>query len=247
MSMDGLVLDIARFFKAARHLWGRCPHCGEPFRMSDAAISSSPEPPRDWLRKAERQRANWEEQAACQQTDLEEEKARLETMSEALASKEYDLAESERELRRRERNLERDAKSRALEMLKTDAALNARIRDARQAAIRQSRSVLLGKMLECIAPCFRRFGHDPRDMRAICNPVDYVVFDGLTMDRAVQEVTFVEVKCGTSSLSSAQRSIRDAVNRRRVRWEQWTVGDPRIPITRQLAPANQKQLPPVSE
>jgi quinol-cytochrome oxidoreductase complex cytochrome b subunit len=32
------------FFKAARHLWGRCPSCGELFRLSDVAISSEAPP-----------------------------------------------------------------------------------------------------------------------------------------------------------------------------------------------------------
>jgi len=55
--INGWTEDLVAFFKAARHLWGRCPSCGSLFRLSDAAISSSPEPPRDWLRRLERQQA----------------------------------------------------------------------------------------------------------------------------------------------------------------------------------------------
>ncbi len=232
MAMDGLVLDLVKFFKTAQHLWGRCPSCREPFRLSDAAVSSSPQPPKDWLRALDREREA-----------LETKELRLEELAELLDSRQEEFYELERELREKEKNLAKSAKQIAGEMLKNDAVLNARIRDARRAAIMRSRSVLLGKLLECIAPCFRQFGHDPRDMRSICDPVDYVVFDGLTVDRAVQEVIFVEVKSGTSRLSSAQRSIREAVQKRRVRWEQWTIGDPKIPINRQLVAPNRKQLP----
>lgn len=134
-----------------------------------------------------------------------------------------------------------------MQMVKSDVAVKAVIRDSTQAAVMRSRSVLLGSMLERIAPCFARFAHDPRDMRAICNPVDYVVFDGLTAGRTVQQVTFVEVKCGTSRTSPVQRSIREAVKRHRVEWEQWNIGDPRIPITKQLAPARQRGLPSATD
>ena len=30
MSTDGLVKNLVSFFKTARHLWGRCPSCGDP-------------------------------------------------------------------------------------------------------------------------------------------------------------------------------------------------------------------------
>ncbi len=58
MGTDGLIKNLVSFFKTARHLWGRCPHCDTVFRLSDAAISCSPNPPRDWLRKLERQQAD---------------------------------------------------------------------------------------------------------------------------------------------------------------------------------------------
>lgn len=236
MSKDGWTVELLRFFKTARHLWGRCPHCNEPFRLSDIAISTTEREPADWLRKLERERAS-----------LDQRRYELEDQEQELSDRAENLEDQERDMRQREKNLERDARSRANDMLKSDVVLNARIKDARKAAIMQSRSVLLGKMLECIAPCFRRFGHDPRDMRAMFDPVDYVLFDGLTVDRSVQEVAFIEVKCGTSRLSPAQRSIRDAVGKRRVRWETWEIGDPRIPIFRQLkAAARQRTLPPAN-
>lgn len=160
-----------------------------------------------------------------------------------LANRETELADQERGLRLREKYLERDAHKRAKEILNSDPAFRAIIRDHKQKAIMQSRAVLLGKLLECIAPCFRRFGHDPRDMRPVFDPVDYIVFNGLTVDRLVQDITFVEVKCGTSRLTPAQKSIRDAVEKGRVGWQQWTIGDPRIPIEQQLGSGERKRLP----
>ncbi len=114
------------------------------------------------------------------------------------------------------------------------------IRAERKAAIKSSRATLLGKLMERIAPCFRTFAYDPRDMRCISDPFDYVLFDGLTIDRKVKQIAFIEVKCGRGSLSGVQRSVREVVDKHRVFTEVWTVGDPDIPITQQFSSAQSR-------
>ena len=54
MADDSLLKQLSAFYKAARHLWGRCPQCGGLFRLSDAAISYGAQAPRDWLSRLER-------------------------------------------------------------------------------------------------------------------------------------------------------------------------------------------------
>jgi predicted Holliday junction resolvase-like endonuclease len=68
------------------------------------------------------------------------------------------------------------------------------------------------------------------------NPLDYVVFDGLTVSRRVDRIVFVEVKCGTSVASPVQRSIFEAVREGRVSAETWQVGRRGIPLEQQLLP-----------
>jgi predicted Holliday junction resolvase-like endonuclease len=232
MSSDGLVKNLLSFFKTARHLWGRCPSCGSLFRLSDAAISSSPEPPRDWLRRLERQQnalAQQEEEIAMREADLND--------------RDEELRDFERELHNKERYLERNAHDRVREILRSKTEVQGLIRAANKAAVQRSRATLLGKLLERVAPCFRRFAYDPRDMRCICDPVDYVLFDGLTVERQVRQITFIEIKCGRGRLSPAQRSVREAVDKGRIHSEVWEIGDPDIPITKQLQPASRRVLP----
>jgi predicted Holliday junction resolvase-like endonuclease len=233
MSENGLVKNLVSFFKAARHLWGRCPACGEPFRLSDVAISSSPNPPRDWLRKMQRQQA-----------DLNERESEIEGREEDVQFREDEVSRNDRDLRHRELRLERDAHDRVRQILRSKTELQSMIRAERKAAIKSSRATLLGKLMERIAPCFRTFAYDPRDMRCISDPFDYVLFDGLTIDRRVKQIAFIEVKCGRGSLSGVQRSVREAVDKHRVFTEVWTVGDPVIPITQQFSSTRtQFQLP----
>jgi predicted Holliday junction resolvase-like endonuclease len=89
-------------------------------------------------------------------------------------------------------------------------------------------------MFERLGPFFQRFDHDPRDVRPLFNPVDYVCFDGLTANRQVERITFVEVKCGTSRPSPTQRSIVEAIRDGRVSTEVWQFGERGIPIEQQL-------------
>jgi predicted Holliday junction resolvase-like endonuclease len=232
MDSDDLVKNLLSFFKTARHLWGRCPSCAALFRLSDAAISSSPEPPKDWLRRLERQ-----------QNALALQEEEIATREAGLDDRDSELRDFERELRNKELFLERNAHSRVREILKSKTEVQGLIREANKAAVQRSRATLLGRLLERIAPCFRQFSHDPRDMRCICDPVDYVLFDGLTVERQVRQITFIEVKCGRSRLSSAQRSVREAVEERRVATEVWEIGDMDIPITKQLPRASHRALP----
>jgi predicted Holliday junction resolvase-like endonuclease len=66
------------------------------------------------------------------------------------------------------------------------------------------------------------------------NPIDYIVFDGLTVNRRVDHVIFVEVKCGTSRESETQKSIVQAIREGRVSTETWQVGKRGIPLEQQL-------------
>ncbi len=81
-------------------------------------------------------------------------------------------------------------------------------------------------------------------MRCICDPVDYVLFEGLTVERKVKQITFIEVKSGRSRLSSVQRSVREAVEKGRIDTEVWEIGDPDIPITKQLSNGSRARVLP---
>jgi predicted Holliday junction resolvase-like endonuclease len=171
-----------------------------------------------------------------------------------IVTREVDLSNRETELRADERTLqdgltriERDARNRVREILHSKTEVQALIRDANKAAVLRSRATLLGKLLERVAPCFRRFAYDPRDMRCICDPMDYVLFHGLTVERKVSQITFIEVKSGRSGLSGVQRSVRDTVERGRVDTEVWEIGDPDIPITKQLSRGSHRALPPAQQ
>lgn len=97
------------------------------------------------------------------------------------------------------------------------------LKEARKDALDKSRAVIRGQATEHLAP-YVMDGVNPKDCRFMGNPIDYVVFDGLSdvtdkVAKEVKEVIFVDVKTGKSNLTTVQRRIRDAIEDNRVSFQ----------------------------
>lgn len=93
---------------------------------------------------------------------------------------------------------------------------------ARKDAVRRSRAVFGGQALERLAPQFPDFPFNPKDLRFVGDPIDYVVFDGLT-EGTLHGIVFLEVKSGTSNLKDSQREVRQAIEDGAVSWRFYRV------------------------
>ena len=94
----------------------------------------------------------------------------------------------------------------------------------RRDAIMKSRAVLAGQFSEQLAPYLPNFDYNPSECKFLGKPVDFLVFNGLD-EKKVDEIVFVEVKSGKSNLSGVEKSVKDAVEKKRVRWEEYRVPD----------------------
>jgi len=102
-----------------------------------------------------------------------------------------------------------------------------------------SRSILGGVFSEQVAPFLPDF---PKDLKAsearfIGKPVDFLIFKGMD-EQHIDEVVFVEIKSGNSHLSNNERSLRDAIQEKRVRWHEYHVDRT---IAAMIAPAAPEQ------
>lgn len=88
----------------------------------------------------------------------------------------------------------------------------------RQDAVRRSHSVLKGKITEHLIPFFSEFPYNPSDARFLGSPVDFIVFDGLS-DGKLERVVFVEVKTGSGTLTTRERSVARVVEDGRVQFQ----------------------------
>ncbi len=105
---------------------------------------------------------------------------------------------------------------------KRDKHWEKQIPEYRKEAISKSRSVLTGNFSEQLAPYLPDFPFNPVECKFLGKPVDFLVFQGMD-EKNIHEVVFVEVKSGKSSLSKPERSLRDAIKDKRVRWVEYRV------------------------
>ncbi|MFA6856666.1 MAG: Holliday junction resolvase-like protein [Treponema sp.] len=95
------------------------------------------------------------------------------------------------------------------------------IRSIRSDAVKRSRAVLGGQMIEQVAPFLPGFPCNPADVRFVGKPVDFVGFPGAAEGKSVEEILFIEVKSGSAVLSKREREIKNAVNAGRVRYVEY--------------------------
>ncbi|MBS3081845.1 hypothetical protein J4416_02830 [Candidatus Pacearchaeota archaeon] len=91
-------------------------------------------------------------------------------------------------------------------------------------AIARSRSVLAGNFSEQLAPYLPGFPFKPTECKFIGKPIDFIVFHGLD-EKNVTGVTFVEVKSGKSKLSGTEKTVKESIENKNVRWFDYRVPD----------------------
>ncbi len=96
------------------------------------------------------------------------------------------------------------------------------IPEHRKDAISKSRAVLSGHFSEQLAPYLPDFPFNPVECKFLGKPVDFLVFQGMD-NKEINEVIFVEVKSGKSGLNKSERSLRDAIKNKKVRWVEYRI------------------------
>jgi predicted Holliday junction resolvase-like endonuclease len=94
--------------------------------------------------------------------------------------------------------------------------------EIREDAIKRSRAVLGGQFSEQLAPYLPDFPYSPTECRFIGKPIDFIVFKGMDA-KEITEVKFVEVKSGKAGMSTHERKLRDAINDKKVTWEEYRI------------------------
>ena len=92
----------------------------------------------------------------------------------------------------------------------------------RKDAIIKSRSVLGGQFSEQLAPYLPGFEFSPTECRFLGKPVDFIVFKGAD-EKNIDEVVFVEVKSGNAKLSEQEKSLKNAIEKKKVKWHEYRI------------------------
>jgi len=98
----------------------------------------------------------------------------------------------------------------------------------REDAILRSSRTLSGKTLEKLVPFLDEFPYDPHDIRWLGDPIDLVIFDGLSSSKSyggnIKSIVFCEVKSGGSTLTKTQSRIKELINEKKVFWDEFRIG-----------------------
>ena len=78
-------------------------------------------------------------------------------------------------------------------------------------------AVNFGKIVEKIVPSFDNFPYEPKDCRALYEPIDYIVFGNYSKTGKCDFIVFTDVKSGNAKLEDNQKQIRRIVNSNKVK------------------------------
>ena len=92
----------------------------------------------------------------------------------------------------------------------------------RKDAILKSRAVIGGQFSEQLSPFLPDFKYLPTECRFIGKPVDLIVFRGMD-SKNIEEVVFIEVKSGNSKTSPSEKKLKETIENKRVRWEEYRI------------------------
>jgi predicted Holliday junction resolvase-like endonuclease len=90
----------------------------------------------------------------------------------------------------------------------------------RKDAVARSRAVNTGLIAQDMAPLTAGWPYGLKDSRQVGHPLDYIVFDGMS-EGDIRKIIFVEIKTGSSRMSSRQHQIASAVRRGDVEYHVW--------------------------
>ena len=79
-----------------------------------------------------------------------------------------------------------------------------------------AKAINLGFLLERLAPTLDGFTFNKNDCRSMFDPIDYVIFEGLSEKQKVDNIIFVDIKSGGARLTQKQKKIKQVVEDKKV-------------------------------
>lgn len=84
-----------------------------------------------------------------------------------------------------------------------------------------AKSTNIGFILERLAPTMKSFRFNHNDCRSLFDPIDYIIFEGLSDKGQVDKIFFVDIKTGAARLSKKQKEIKTVINDKKVNFKKY--------------------------
>jgi len=79
----------------------------------------------------------------------------------------------------------------------------------------------IGFILERLAPTLKHFRFNRNDCRSLFDPIDYVIFEGLSVKGKVNKIFFVDIKTGAARLSKKQKEIKTIIDAKKITFKRY--------------------------
>lgn len=79
-----------------------------------------------------------------------------------------------------------------------------------------AKAVNVGFILERIAPTFDCFPFVHNDCRSLFDPIDYIIFEGLSTKGVVDKIIFTDIKTGAARLKNNQKEIKNLIQQKKI-------------------------------
>lgn len=90
--------------------------------------------------------------------------------------------------------------------------------ELRQKSVERGRQKVPLLVEKCLCPEFKKLKYDPYDIKAVMDPVDFVVFDGMNAGEEIRSISFLSRKPG-QNLTVVTESLRLTVNKGNYDWK----------------------------
>lgn len=110
-----------------------------------------------------------------------------------------------------------------LNIKQQELELKQKRKNIRTKSEKATETVNVGFILERLVPVLKSFKFEHNDCRSLGDPIDYIIFEGLTKKEMVTKLFFVEIKTGNAKLNKHQKQIKEIVAKKNVEFDVYEV------------------------
>ena len=95
----------------------------------------------------------------------------------------------------------------------------------RELAVEKGRKEAQKVFNKSISPAFKALKYDPFDVKAILNPIDFIVFKGMNSKETISNIVMLSKKCGNATLNTIRKQVDTAITKKKYEWQVARIDD----------------------
>lgn len=118
-----------------------------------------------------------------------------------------------------------DYEKKSLAMAKKEEKFDEKEAKLREHAVEKGRKAAEEVINKAISPALKALKLDPFDVKPILNPIDFIVFKGMTKNDAVNDIMMLSKKINNSELNAIRGQVRKVILQKKYEWQVARIGE----------------------